>query len=166
MARTKRQPIDLENELSHGKLKDYPVEDSFTTGRFKSVRKIKDKIKSGDRFTCVCAYDECKHESGWEDRDRHNQFVQKHRNPKNKNKECKCKNKDKKIIITSWFDVRQIPNPAFNEQNNENNNNNRRKQKTISPTRDEYIMEYRLVDMQDVTKVLPPKNQINIEDDE
>ncbi len=48
-------PIDFMAQCPKGKLKDYPVQNTLTTGRFRKVQP-KAEIKPGDLWAAVCGH--------------------------------------------------------------------------------------------------------------
>eukprot|EP01083_Nonionella_stella_P020295 56254_1 len=156
------------DQLTYGKLTDYPIEiEQSSACAGAQFKRAKTQIKPLDRFTVVCPNQAC--DQGFEKRNRYNQWRRSHNNSN------KCGDKHVVPTVTSWLSVRRINNPKYRPppepvDDDEANNppmqspNPKKKKEYEYEFLDEYEMEYRLVQLDDVTKLMKPL-QVNANND-
>eukprot|EP01083_Nonionella_stella_P100236 282407_1 len=154
--------------MTYGKLTDYPIEiEQSSACAGAQFKRAKTQIKPLDRFTVVCPNQAC--DQGFEKRNRYNQWRRSHNNSN------KCGDKQVVPTVTSWLSVRRINNPKYRPppepvDDDEANNppmqspNPKKKKEYEYEFLDEYEMEYRLVQLDDVTKLMKPL-QVNANND-
>ena len=140
--------IKWDSRLTHGKLLDYPLGDDesyWNLDKIKSTKRFKKKkseIKPGNQYAVLCTKPECRSKLGFDDRILYNQWVTKHHNLHHKIKDGNNKLKpdpNKEWMIVSWLEIETERNVFSGER-----------------VSDEYVAEYRLVNIDNPYVQIPP----------